>query len=614
MNDEMLKNIHLQDGVFSVRQKINQEVTIPTCIRRCDETGRLKAFRLQWKPGDPDMPHIFWDSDVAKVLEGMAAALIVHPDPEQEKQLDELVELVISAQQEDGYLNTHFTLVEPENRWKHIAGDHELYDAGHLMEAAVAHAAATGKRNFLDAMCRYADNIAGVFGPGPGQKRGYPGHEEIELALIKLAHASGNKHYRELAAFFVNERGQEPNYYVTEEKVPRDRLVNVQAHKPLRDQTEAEGHAVRAMYLYCGAADVAAETGDRELFRTVERLYRNVTERRMFITGGIGSSCRGESFTHDFGLPNDTAYAESCAAIGLALLAKRLLDVSGKAEYADVLERILYNNGLSGISLAGDTFFYCNPLEVNETTSEPIKPVRQKWFECSCCPTNYCRFIPRLGLFCADAAPDRLRIDIPAAMTVSLPEYEAELISRYPYDGKITLRITRGGEFTLALRIPSWCRKYQVTVNGQPSGIAPENGYWQQKKCWQAGEEITLELEMKTEIIYAHPHVPACTGRAAVQRGPVVYCLESVDNPDMLLHTVRIAPDTEFQPEDAKALPEGTIALCFRGEAVRPSPGGALYSVEPPQYVPVELRAVPYMLWQNRGPASMQTFLQVRQG
>ena len=612
MNDSLLKKIRLRDGVFALRQKINREVTIPTCIRRCEETGRLKAFKLQWKPGDPDQPHVFWDSDVAKVLEGMAAALMLDPDPAMEKQLDELVELVIGAQQPDGYLNTHFTQVEPENRWKDLARQHELYDAGHLMEAAVAYFQATGKRNFLDAMCRYADYIASVFGLGPGQKRGYPGHEEIELALVKLAAASGNKRYLELADYFIRERGREPNYYVEQEHLPRERLKNIQAHKPLLEQTEADGHAVRAMYFFSGAADVARETGAKDLFQAVGRLFRNVTEKRMYVTGGIGSARVGECFTVDYGLPNDTAYTESCAAIGLALLSKRLLDATGKAEYADVLERVLYNNGLSGISLAGDTFFYCNPLEVGDTSYDPVKTARQKWFDCSCCPTNYCRFLPRLGLFCADAAPDKLRIDIPAAMNISLPEYEVEVKGQYPYDGRIAVRIVRGGEFTLALRIPGWCRNHRIALNGKTSEAVPENGYWQSRRVWQTGDEIIFTMEMTPEVIYANPNVPAGAGKAAVRRGPVVFCLESVDNPGILLHTVRIPAHPEFRVEPADGLPEGTLSLLFRGEAVRAVSGGPLYSADAPEYVAVELRAVPYMLWQNRGPASMQTFLLVR--
>lgn len=608
-----MKHIRLKDGVLAPRQETNRKVTIPSCISRCEETGRLKAFKLQWKEGDPDKPHVYWDSDVAKVLEGMAASLLLHRDPELEKELDEFVELVVSAQQPDGYLNTHFTLVEPENRWKDLSHLHELYCAGHLMEAAVAHFQATGKRNFLDAMCRYADYIDSVFGREAGKKRGYPGHEEIELALVKLYRATGEKRYLELSRYFVEERGTDPNYFAEAESASPWLLKNIQAHKPVREQTEADGHAVRAMYLFAGVTDVAGETCDKELLETAERIFRNVSRRRMYITGGIGSTQNGESFTRDYDLPNSTAYAESCAAISLIFFAKRLLDLTGKTEYADVLERILYNNALSGISLQGDTFFYSNPLEMNETFLKRgfVASSRQKWFDCSCCPTTYCRFLPRLGLFCADAAPDKLRIDVPAAMEISRPEYSVEVSGKYPYDGRIGIKIKKGGEFTLSIRIPAWCRKYELTLNGK--GVhGPENGYWSEKRVWEKDDEIVLVLDMPAEVVYANPRVSADIGKAAIQRGPVVYCLESVDNPGILLHSARIPAHPEFTLKQTEGLPEETVALLFRGEAVKPS-DGPLYTTNPPVYEAVELCAIPFALWQNREEADMQIFLQVKE-
>ena len=366
-----LAAIQLHDSVFAPRQKTGHDVTIPSCLKRCRETGRIDAFRLQWKKGDPNPPHVYWDSDVAKVLEGMAEMLMIHPDPAMEKELDELVDLIVSAQRDDGYLNVHFTVVEPEKRWSNLGDWHELYCAGHLIEAAVAHFQATGSRKFLDAMCRYADYIASVFGPAPGQKRGYPGHEEIELALVRLYRTTGETRYLNLAKYFIDERGADPNYFSeTEKSIPRDFLSNRQAHKPVREQEQAVGHAVRAVYLYCGMVDVAVETRDCVLLNAAIRLFDNLSRRRMYITGGIGSTSIGEAFTTDFGLPNDTAYAESCAAIGLAMFAKRLLDVTNEGKYADVLERVLYNNALSGISLSGDEFFYVNLLEVNDATHE----------------------------------------------------------------------------------------------------------------------------------------------------------------------------------------------------------------------------------------------------
>ena len=321
----------------------------------------------------PDMPHIFWDSDVAKVVEGMAYSILLRPDGRMEKRLNDLVDRIVSAQREDGYLNTHFSVVDQDKRWRTLHRDHELYCAGHLMEAAVAHHQATGRTNFLDAMCRYADYIDSVFGREEGKRRGYPGHEEIELALCRLAGETGREKYLKLAKYFVDERGQTPNYFVEEEGVSAEALAELQAHKPVREQTEAVGHAVRAGYLYAGMADVAAATGDAELLAACETLFENIRTRRMYITGGIGSHRDGERFDKDWNLPNETCYAESCAAISLALFARRMLNITGNGKYADVMERAMYNAIPCGISLDGVRYFYQNPLEMNLNT-----PYRRK--------------------------------------------------------------------------------------------------------------------------------------------------------------------------------------------------------------------------------------------
>lgn len=610
MISDSLKQIELADRVLAPRQKTGRTATIPECIGKCRTTGRLRAFELKWRPGDPDKPHVYWDSDVAKVLEGMAWSLLVSPDPALEKQLDELVDLVVSAQQPDGYLNTHFTLVEPENRWKNLHHEHELYCAGHLIEAAVAHFEATGKRKFLDAMCRYADLIAATFGRGPGQMRGYPGHEELELALVKLYRATGEKRYLELAEYFIDERGADPNYFTTVENLSPSKLENLQADIPVRKQTSATGHAVRALYLSCGIADVAAETGDAELQALAERLFDNIAERRMYITGGVGSSPQGEAFTHDFALPNDTAYAESCAAMALVLFSKRLLDATGKRKYAEVMERTLYNNALSGISLDGTHFFYANPLEVNATTRElmNIGRVRQEWFSCSCCPTSYCRFLPQLGRFCASATKDSLRIDIPAAMHIKTPTFAVEVTGNYPDSGDVIVSVGRGGEFELALRIPEWCCKFSVKLNGEDTSAAVADGYWRMKRDWQVGDKVNLLLAIEAELRFADPRVPADAGRAAIQRGPVVYCVESADNPGVRLHSLRLSSNVHFRETTVPGLPEGTIALRFAARHDVAAPDGA-FSTRPPKYADGEAVAIPYALWQNRGVGAMQVFL-----
>ncbi len=613
---DTLKQIRLCDGILASRQKTGRKATIDANLRFLNETGRMRAFKLDWKPGDECMPHIFWDSDTAKVMEGMALALLNEYDPVLAARLDEMVDQVISAQQPDGYLNTYFTTVEknsPERRWSNLFNEHELYCAGHLIEAAVAHFEATGNRKFLDTMCRYADCIARGFGRAPGQKRGYPGHEEIELALVKLYRVTGEKRYLELAEYFIDERGTEPNYFVENEKVPVSALENRQAHIPVREQKTAVGHAVRAAYLYCGMADVAAETGDDELAAVTRRLFENMTQKRMYITGGIGSTPAGEAFTGDYNLPNDTAYTESCAAISVIFLAKRLLERYGESKYADVIERVLYNNALSGINLAGTAFFYSNPMQLDESSalvSEWQFRSRQEWFGCSCCPTTYCRFLPQLGTFCYTLRADLLRVDIPAAAVIDMPDFAAEITGSYPFGGDVEIRIRRGGDFTLAVRIPAWSPRVTLRINGE--AVAPEthNGYWQCRRRWNPGDVVALELEITPRLVYAHARVASNAGRAAVMSGPVVYCLESTDNPGILLPTVKLPAKLQFRAKTVAGLPEGTVAFTAQARAVKNvPPTGELYTEQAPLYEETEVCFIPYALWQNRGESMMQTFV-----
>ena len=603
------------DRWFAPRQETGWRSTIPSALKRCHETFRIKAFGLTWKPGDPEAerPHVYWDSDVAKVMEGMALSLIVHPDPEMEAELNRLVDIVLSAQQPDGYLNTHFPVTEQEDKWKKTVWTHELYCAGHLMEAAVAHFRATGRRNFLDGMRRYGDLIARLFGKGPGQMPGYPGHEEIELALVKLHRATGERKWLDLARYFIDERGASPNWFLEIERATRnpEDVFNYQASMPVREQKEAVGHAVRAVYLYCGMVDVAVETDDRALLEAVERLFDNIAQKRMYITGGIGSSARCEAFTQDYDLPNTTAYAESCAAVGLALLAKRLLDATGHVRYADVLERVLYNNALSGIGLSGDRFFYANLLEVNGSTMEfdHVKKTRQPWFDCSCCPTTYCRFLPQIGDLAYGVGKDALRIDIPAAARIVTEQYEVVVSGDYPNHGDVEVKVVRGGQFVLRLRIPDWTHgEFNATLGGAPVETPPEDGYLVFDREWRTGDAVQLHLDVSPRLVWAHPRVGADAGRVAICRGPVVYCLEGVDNPGVILGTVRIRDGLDFRECSIEGLPAGTVGLAFDGISGAAS-DSALYRDTPPVDTTVELRAVPYALWQNRGPSDMQVWL-----
>lgn len=577
--------ITLKDRHLAPRQAANRLSTIPSSLARCRETGRLDAFRLNYQPGAPNRPHIFWDSDVAKVMEGMAHSLRLFPDPQMAGELEELITLVLSAQQPDGYLNSYFAQLETGNRWGNLYINHELYCAGHLIEAAVAHFRLTGQTRFLDAMRRCADYIGSVFGTGPGQRRGCPGHEEIELALVKLADATGESKYLDLAKYFIDERGAEPNTFRLEHPdLTYDQLKNTQAHLPVREQRDADGHAVRALYLYSAMADLADRTGDLELLKACERLFDSVAGRRMYVTGGVGSSVIGEAFTVDYHLPNDSAYAESCAAIALMLFAHRMLKITGNAKYRDVVERVIFNALPAGISLSGDRFFYANPPEVaaNSFTPGSVEKERQPWFNCSCCPTSYCRIMPQLGDFCVRRTPGKVIIDIPVAMVIADEELEIEIRTDYPVGGSVEIEVRRAD--CVELEIGSWV-----------FGI-------------NSGDKLELEIPLPVRLLYTHPRVTSNAGRAALMRGPLLYALESVDNPGIELSSAEMTGDFEPSMDEIGSTP--FVRLTCAGRAVaRHEAGGPLYSEEPPERRECRLSFIPYALWQNRGPAELEVFV-----
>jgi len=619
-----LDRVEVADRFWAPRIETNRTVTLPIEHEHLKRTGRIDAWKLGWRPGDPNPPHIFWDSDVAKWLEAVAYALAARPDAELERLADALIDDIAAAQQPDGYLNVHFTVVEPEKRWTNLRDWHELYCAGHLIEAAVAYHQATGKRKLLDVLCRYADHIAAVFGPRRGQKRGYPGHEEIELALVKLYRATGQERYLKLAQFFIDERGRQPHYFDAEaaargdgRRPPHD--YN-QSHLPVREQATAEGHAVRAMYLYCAMADLAAETGDGELRRACRRLWRNVTERRMYVTGGIGSSRQGERFTFDYDLPNETAYAETCAAIGLVFWAHRMLALEGDGCYADVMERALYNGVLSGVSLDGKRFFYANPLTVFPEALRDgghVAAQRQEWFGCACCPPNIARLLASLPLYAysegARTAWVHLYVQGRATLNVAGRQVEVRVQTDYPWREEVSLEVRpqRPGTFTLALRIPGWCRGATLSVNGNPLrlGDIVKKGYAKVRRAWARGDRVELKFPMPVERIEANPRVRMDCGRVALQRGPIVYCLEEVDNgPDLadLCLPRRAALRAQYRPD----LLGGIVTIT--GAALRRDRSGwgrALYRADKSQALKVPITAVPYYAWCNRKPGEMLVWI-----
>ena len=605
-----IPEVKVNDKVFKQRIEACYKATIPSSLKQCKETGRIDAFKLDWKPGMDKEPHVFWDSDLAKVLEGVANILAIYPDADLEKQYDEIIDLIASAQQPDGYLNTHFTVVRPERRWKSLYHDHELYCAGHMIEAGVAAYELLGKKKLLDVVCKYADYIDSVFGDEEGKRRGAPGHEEIELALIRLYKATGNERYLKLSKYFIDERGRAPNFFVEVEGINDRDVINHQAHIPVREQTDAVGHSVRAVYLYSGMADVAALTNDDALFQACERLYKSITQKRMYITGGIGSAFWGEKFTKDYDLTNSTLmYAESCAAIGLVRFASRMLNITGDANYADTMERSIFNGILSGISLSGENFYYTNYLELNDTTGfyNFGSRERQPWFHCSCCPTNFCRFIPEMLQYVWSISDDELLLNIPVANSYKNKLGEFEVCGGYPYDGKITISVKDSAKenLPLSIRIPGWCDKYTLAQNGKSVETKPENGYV--KLIVNTGDTIECNLEMPVKVMRSNLKVPSNTGRIALMRGPLVYACEAIDNPNGLINMI-IDKNSNFELVKVDGLPEETI--CIKGKAFyEQAQDDALYTDKTFDQIPGEFVAIPYALWSNRGDTNMSVWI-----
>ena len=598
-------HIRLADPVLKKRLDVCIKSTIPAAVSKTIETNRINAFDIENYHGER---HIYWDSDVAKVLEGIANALVLQPDEKLLSILTEWIDKIVACQQQDGYLNSYFSGENASDRWKNLRSWHELYCAGHLMEAAVAAKDLPGGKKLLDAMCRYADYICDTFGVGENQRRGWPGHEEIELALIRLYRATGKKRYLEQAQYFINDRGTLPNVFLEEDPGFTGMLINLQADKPVRKMTEAYGHAVRAVYLYAGMVDLASETNDSELLAVCEKIFDNIRTKRMYVTGGIGSSFKGETFTKDYDLANGSLmYAESCAAMGLVQLAYRLFNCTGKNIYLDVLETALYNSVPAGISLAGEEFFYTNYLEVdsNLQTYNYGSPVRQKWFSCSCCPTSFCRFLTQTGKFLYSVSDDEICVNIPAAnsaeFSVGSQSVKLRIEGNYPYDGKIRIVIESDALFSLRLRIPGWCRSYQIKC----AGTVYDNPVISRQ--WHAGDVVEFDLDMPIDTVFCNPKVTNNTGRIALRRGPVVYALEEIDQSAPVRELI-IDTQDPMSLTSVAGLPEGTPAIS--GTAVREFfEGDDLYSVSAPQYQPIPFTAIPYALWQNRGPSNMSVWL-----
>lgn len=617
-------SVKLDDPFWAPRQEINRKVSIPHMYEMLVDTGRIAAFDLNFTREVPSpIVLIFGDSDPAKWLEAASYSLITHPDPELAALVDQVADKIISARQPDGYLNTHFTAIQPEMRWKNLRDWHEMYCAGHLMEAAVAHHQATGDPKLLNALARYADHIDKEFGPNPGQRRGYAGHPEIELALVRLYHETGERRYLELSKYMVEERGQQnPNYFDVEAAERGDDPAKFwartyeycQAHAPIRGQDKVVGHAVRSMYLMSGVADLAHEYDDPTLLETCEALWSNLVHQRMYLTGGIGPSSQNEGFTHDYDLPDETAYAETCASIALIMWNHRLLQFAGDGKYADVIEQTLYNGFISGVSQEGTHFFYVNPL------ASAGDHHRTPWFECPCCPPNLGRILASLGSYLYSTGDAGLWIHLyaqnEATVTIDGQPVGVRLTSNYPWDGRVNLVLTphTAKEFALHLRIPGWCEQWSVKVNGRPvEGAGKKKGYITITRTWQPGDAITLDLDMPVQTVYAHPAVRQLQGRLAIMRGPVIYCMEGVDNGNIILDRISLEPDAVpgFTVEYRGDLLGGVTVLRGQGSVIEEESWGSdvLYRRDKPSaQKPAEVVAIPYATWDNRAAGEMRVW------
>ena len=546
---------------------------------------------------------VFQDSDLYKWIEAVGYILLAEPDSELEALADGAIDLICSAQEADGYINTHYTINNPAKRFTNLRDHHELYCFGHLAEAAVSYRCATGKDKLLNAACRFADLICSTF--GEDGTPGYGGHEIAEMALIRLYDATRNENYLKQAKLFIDRRGTKPYYFDIEQgKESGEGLYYhyQQAHLPVREQDKAEGHAVRAVYLYSGMADVAAYTDDNELLDACKQLFNNISEKRMYITGGIGSTRDGEAFTADYHLPNSTAYAESCAAIGLVFFANRMLKADYNAKYADVMERCLYNGVLSGMAEDGKAFFYTNPLEVcpDEVKADPdkahIKTERQKWFGCACCPPNIARMVSSIGNYCLTENDDTVFVNLYASLEAETAFGKIKIDSDYLNSGRVNIDVKANKPFKIALRIPEWSRNFRFNI---------ENPFYKYGYAYfdVEGEcEITAEFNPEIRIIRANSRVREDIGKVAITRGPFVYCLEEADN-GRDLHLLRLSPRPKFKLES-----DCVTANAYREE----QSGNALYfDYRKPRERLQRIRLIPYYNWANRGEGEMQVFIRI---
>lgn len=608
-----LNAITMADTFWAPRRRINRETTIPSQYRHCEETGRIDNFRRASKKKDIPFEGIYFnDSDVYKWLEAAAWTLATDADPALTEMVDTVITEIEDAQQPDGYINTYFMFDKAGERWSNMRDMHELYLAGHLIQASVAHYRATGSDRLLAIATRFADYICSVFGPAKdGKLASTDGHEEIELALVELARATGNQAYLHQAQFFIDIRGHGA-------LGAGSRSAYYQDHQPFRELDAMVGHAVRAVYHTTGATDLYLETGEGALLTALERLWQHMTTRVMYVSGGLGSRYEGEAFGADYELPNSRAYTETCAAIGSVMWNWRMLALDGDAHYADLMEHTLYNAVLPGLSLDGQAYFYQNPL------ADEGQHRRQPWFGCACCPPNVARLLASLPSYIYSTSEEGVWVHLYAAGEAEIAlttrrKVRLTQATNYPWDDTIDITVDGQGSFSLFLRIPAWCDGgATLSINGQLHDADLVSGsYTAVTREWKAGDVVQLRLPMPVERIVSHPYATDNNGRVALMRGPVLYCVEQADNPGVDLHQLQLPVDTLLTAEYQPSLLGGVVTLHGKAviEPLDAAWEGKLYRAAPvhteAQPHEVELTAIPYYAWANREPGAMRVWLRV---
>lgn len=635
-----VKNVKIKDSFWSPMQEKIIDVVIPFQERvlndqvpGVEKSHAIENFRIAAGLSEGEFyGMVFQDSDVAKWLEGVAYSLLVKADHDLEKRADKIIDIIEKAQQPDGYLDTYFIIKEPERRWQNLQECHELYCAGHMMEAAEAYYQATGKKKLLHVAERMAEEIVGRFGSEEGKEPGVPGHQEVEIGLMKLYHVTGKETYKKMARFFLEERGKNKNYFYEEKRKrgwqhwgqydlgPLD-TTYFQAHAEIYDQKEAVGHAVRAVYMYTAMADLAGADGDKRLFGACKTLWNNIVKQKMYITGAIGGNPEGEAFSVNYELPNDMAYAETCASIAMVFFAKRMLEMEPDGSYADIIERELYNSTISGMSLDGKTYFYVNPLEAEPNVSGKLfgykhaLPERPGWYECACCPTNLVRLLTSLGGYCWSENDTTIYSHLMIGQEADLEHAKIVVESEYPWEGTAVYQIypKTNAEFTIAVHIQGFvdieAESTCILLNGEVVEVGEnlKKGYLYITRRWNEGDKISVCFAMGVRRIYANQHVREDAGCVALMRGPIVYCFEGADN-EGLLQSLRI-PGALYAKSYTceEGVLKGMVLLEMDGYRMKGRE--ELYTEERPVKEKAVLKAIPYFAWANRGLNQMRVWM-----